>query len=179
MADLDLIDGPQTQSEWITHAATARVELVYVKVWEPTKGRVELTEIEAEILKLHQRFGISRLAADPWQAMQLIENCQRAGIVSEPLHFTPANLQSMAQAVLEGFRERTFTMYPHGILSADLKRLRVDEKTSGYRLAARRTNTGEGTRHADAATALSLALVAAKQIQGEFALTQNRQLVFS
>ena len=179
MADLELIDGPQSQSEWITHAATGRVELVYVKVWEPTQGRVELNEIEAEILKLHQRFGISRLAADPWQAMQLIENCQRAGIVSEPLHFTPANLQSMAQAVLEGFRERTFTMYPHGILSADLKRLRVEERASGYRLAASRTNTGEGTRHADAATALSLALVAAKQIQGEFTLTQNRHLVFS
>ena len=68
----------------------------------------------------------------------------------------------MASTVMDTFREKNNDLYEHRELLADLKNLRIVERSYGYRLGSPKGNTQEETRHGDTATALSLALFAAK-----------------
>ena len=65
----------------------------------------------------------------------------------------------MATAVLEAFSEANIELFDHPKLVADLRALRVVEKSYGIRLEP--GQTASGTKHGDAATGLALALLAA------------------
>ncbi|MBL8828641.1 MAG: hypothetical protein JNM18_16790, partial [Planctomycetaceae bacterium] len=77
-----------------------------------------------------------------------------------PVPFTVKNLQSMATAIIEAFGERRIELGDDPALLADLRSLRVVEKSFGYRLDAARNAAG----HADRAVALAIALHTAKEL---------------
>jgi len=77
----------------------------------------------------------------------------------EEIPFTGGNLNEMAASLLENFRTRCVDLYADAELLAELKRIRIEEKSYGYRLQANRTVDG----HADRATAMVLAMLGAKR----------------
>ena len=94
--------------------------------------------------------------------IQLIEQARRDGIPAYPVEFTTTNLRAMAQSTLDAFQEHQLTIYADPVLLADLRALRVKESGNSFRLFAVRGESA-GTAHADVATSLSLALLAAKR----------------
>jgi hypothetical protein len=73
---------------------------------------------------------------------------------------TGANLQRIATAVLEGFNDRRVQLYADPDLRRDLTRLRVEERSYGFRLTSPRDELG----HGDLGTAFSLAMLAATEL---------------
>lgn len=174
MADLGIIPDTTEHVEYKHYPGTGQLQVAAVRVWKPSQGRVELEHVEQEILRLAKLFGISRVSFDPWQAEYLAERLQKQNVRTDACHFTPSNLQEMATATLDSFRERQIEIFPHEQLSADLRQLRIVEKSYGYRLESPRTDG-----HGDTVTALAIALRAARQIRGQSVLTNQRQLVFN
>jgi hypothetical protein len=82
----------------------------------------------------------------------------KARVYVEAVPFAPSNHQGMATATLEAFTGRQLDLYRHEQLIADLQGLRLEEKGYGTRLASPRGPAG----HGDCATALALALHAAR-----------------
>jgi hypothetical protein len=132
-----------------------------VDLSRPSHGtRVDLTQVEQAILNVHQHFRLARLAVDPYQADLVITRLSKAFVPVEPVHFVPTSLQGMATATLEAFTGRQIDLYRHDQLIADLQGLRLEEKGYGTR-ASPRGPSG----HGDCATALALALHAARPYQ--------------
>jgi phage terminase large subunit-like protein len=179
MIDLGLMEAPQDETEYRHFPGTGQLKLSAVKIWTPAKGEpIRFDEIEREIIRLHDLFPISRLAADPWQCEDLLQRLHyKQGINAVATPFTPGNLQSMAQVTLDCFREKSIELYPHDQLTADLKSMRIVEKSYGWRLQP--GSSQDGTPHGDASTALALALHASKEIISDLVFTSDRQLVLS
>jgi phage terminase large subunit-like protein len=177
LADLDFFDAPQPEVTYQHVGGTGRLRVAAVRLWNPQAGRVELDEIERAILRLHEIFKLQRLAFDPWQAEHLGQRLAKRGLRCDPVQFTPQSLQSMATATLDAFRERQIELFPHTELVADLKAMRVVEKSYGFRLAP--GSAPEGTRHGDAATALAIALHSIKDIRAELLWSSERKLIYN
>jgi len=138
-----------------------RVRLVDVQAWKATPGeRVEVAQIEAAIVAAHEKWKLQTVAFDPWQASYLAERLSARGLAMCETAFAAKNLQGMASAVVEGFRDRRIELYPEPALLHDLRGLRVVERSFGYRLDATRDKHG----HSDRAIALALALLAARSL---------------
>ena len=175
LVDAEFFDAPKPQIEYNRVAGTGQLELVAMRVWSPKNGeRVQLDDIEREILALHRSFGIVRLSFDPWQAEHLVQRLTRQGVYCNPVHFVPSNLQSMATVTLDAFRERQLSIFNHAELVDDLRAMKVVEKSSGFRLEMAKG----GTEHGDAAQALALALESSRAIR-DSSLIASRQLVLN
>lgn len=155
---------------------TGRLRLASVVLWKPGPGRrVDLAAVERSILRLHEHFGIEQLAFDPHQAEYLVDRLVDAGVPCERVAFTGANLQGMATSLLDVFTARQIDLFPHEQLLADLRALRIEEKSYGLRLTSPRGPTG----HGDCATALALAIHASRSFtdpRGDF--TVDHDLVY-
>lgn len=138
-----------------------RNRVLNCEAWTPSPGsRVSIEEIEHRIIELHAATPIELLAFDPWQASYLAERLQKIGIDTLAVPFTAKNLQSMATTTIEAFSERRIELPNDPALLHDLRRLRVVERSFGFRLDCVRDKTG----HGDRATALAIALHAAGQL---------------
>jgi len=159
MIDAGLMDEPEPEEpEYIDHPGTGKLRLARLHVWTPpSRGKVDIEAIEETIVDLDHSFRL-QVGADPWQAAYLIERLRKRGVLIEPVDFTGSNLKSMCSAVLEAFSEGTIQLYPDPQLLADLRALRVVEKSYGVRLDSPRGLNG----HGDCATALAIALHVAK-----------------
>jgi len=169
LADLDEIELPAPEVDEVYVPGTGRIRLAAVRIWKPPAGgRVSLEDVEREIAVLAERFNLASIGLDPHQAAQMIERLGRRGLPARAAHQVPGTLQEQATAVLAAFRERRIDLYPHADLIADLKALRVVEKQYGFRLSAAYQNSSDqpGTRHADSASALSIALALAGRAGG-------------
>lgn len=134
---------------------TLQVRLSYAKSWKPDHtGKVNLIEVEREILRVHSKMNLRCLAYDPYQAALLAQRLEHQRLKMREMTFTGGNLNRMASVLLETFRSRRITLFDHKPLIEDLSRLSIEEKSYGYRLTAARTKDG----HADLATALAIAL---------------------
>lgn len=170
-----------------------RIRLAAVKVWRAPSGRrIDLQAIEDACFAAHAAYSLQGLTIDFWQAAFMGQRLARgAGDfgLAKPrfdhfglppparpavpvIEFMPhsKNLQAVATAVREAFADRRVMLYENADLKADLKRLRLVERpNSSFRLmspevlAATREGTGAGTPHGDAATAFSLAMLAASE----------------
>jgi hypothetical protein len=139
---------------------SGRVRLAAVRIWRPEPGRpVSISQVEYYAREVHGRVRLASLAVDVWQSAYLSERLTAAGVPVLPITFSPQALREMAAAVLEVFRERRIDLYRDEGLLQDLQALRVVEKQYGVRLESPRTARG----HGDAATALSLSLLAARR----------------
>ncbi|MBS0208724.1 MAG: hypothetical protein JSS27_07200 [Planctomycetes bacterium] len=164
------------------HEGTGRLQLAAVRIWRPMPGhRVQLEDVEAELLRLHKQFRLVTLAADPWQAEFLLQRLHKANLPTEPIPFSGSNLMAMARATLDAFREHQIDLFRQSDLLADLKALRVVERNYGFRLDCGTRSSeseGAGTRHADAATAFALASLAASRVRGANTTTNHGPLVW-
>jgi Phage Terminase len=154
------------QAETIHHPGTGRIRLADLRVWEPVNGsRVNLSDVEAAIIEAHERYELSAVAVDPFQAELLVQRLQARGIPIYTLDQVGSTLQAQASAVLDGFRERIVDLFPHDQLLADLKGLRIAERNYGFRLISPHATGTEthATAHGDTATGFSLAMLAAKR----------------
>ncbi len=137
-----------------------KLKLAYTRTWAPTvSGTVDLMEVEDCVRTTAARFRCG-VAYDPWQS-ELMRQRLRDRVPMREVTFSGSNLQAMATATLEAFNSRNITLYPDGELLADLRKLRVIEKSYGFRLESPR----DGAGHGDLATAFQLALLAIKTIQ--------------
>lgn len=136
-----------------------RVELCDVRRWLPEPGRrVSLEAVETAIIEAVERWGVQSVSIDPWQAVSMAERLRARGINVVEVQQTGPNLQRMADAIVTGFADQQIALYRDDALLADLRSLTIVERGAGWRLSAPRTKSG----HADTATALALALLAAR-----------------
>ena len=166
MIDLGLIDGRPTAKDDVTyHAGSGRLKLAALHVWTPKAGKtVELASVENTVAEYAKRFRL-RVGFDPWQAMQLAQNLRALGVPMLEVNFTGGNLQAMARATLDAFQDRQIALYPDADLQADLKAVRVVEKSYGFRFESNRGKRNGGTRHADTVTALGIGLHVARSVR--------------
>ncbi len=154
--DLGYLDEPDAAPEEVFHEGTGRLRLVRLKLWTPGKAKVQIEQVEAAIVRADKLYFLQAVGCDPWQASYLIERLTKLGLPCEAVEFTSNNLKSMCTATLESFTERRIDLYQYPQLVADLRALRVEEKSYGVRLVPGKTE--RGTKHGDAATALAVAL---------------------
>ncbi len=175
LVEAGVIEEPQPEYDVQQVEGTGKLRVASVDVWEPGRNRVSIEEIEARILELDEAFRLDCIAVDIWQAAQLAERLNKHGIPTEGIDFTPNNLKAMATGILEGFQEGRIELYDHPKLVADLRSLRVVEKSYGIRLEPGQSQSG--TKHGDAGTALALSLLAEGRSQGHRPQTVNRQII--
>jgi hypothetical protein len=146
---------------------TGKTRLAALNIFRPGANggnqTVDVGEIEACLIELHARFNLQTVGCDPHQAAYLIQRLQQVRVPAEPVDFVGSNLKAMAEATMSAFTERLIELWPEPSLLADLRNLRVVEKSYGVRLESPRKSGGEGTRHGDTATALSIALHVARR----------------
>jgi len=165
LADAGLADAQEAEADTVFHAGSGKFSLFGVRVWEPPRGgKVDIGAIEAEILSMHQEFGLAVVGYDPWQSEYLAQRLRGTGLRMEQLPFTPGNLQRMATAVIQGFRDRNVELFDDSRLVSDLRNLRAVEKSYGTRLEPGKSQAGEGTRHGDAAMAFAISLTIGQDI---------------
>ena len=146
---------------------TDKYRVAEVRLWEPRRGeRVNLTAIENAIIELNDRYQFASVAIDPWQAAMMTERLERRLNIAL-CHQTSQQLHKQCVDLLEAFQSGSIEIpASESALIADVKRLQLLERASGlYRLVSPRLNDpSEGTTHGDAASALGLAISAAKQV---------------
>ena len=156
---------------------SSRIRLAHNRLWKPTLGKkINLIEVEQHILDLDRRFGLEVVAFDPWQAESMAQRLeansehrrrnQRRRYQSEPwlkeIPPTGPNLREQATLTIESFQDHRLQLYPCDPLRRDLLKLRVEEKSYGFRLVSPRD--GEG--HGDTFSAFALALLTAHDLAG-------------
>src|SRR5262249_45137340 len=152
-----------------------RIRLAHTRIWRPTKGvKVNLQDVENAIVDMHERFALRQVNFDPWELRYLASRLQAGNLgrmagqpkfgqerkQTVPLVEIPPtgnNLQAMASAVLEAFNDRRLELFEDADLRRDLTRMRVVEKSYGFRIESPRDATG----HGDMGSAFQLALLAA------------------
>lgn len=157
----------QVETESIYHPGDGRLKLAGLQVWQPSKGRpVELAEVEAHLIDLHNRFGCE-VFADPSQFRPIEQRIRAAGVPVELVNYTASNMKNMATELLSAFNDGRILLYPEPVLRYDIEALRVVEKVDGIRLESPRGNaSGQGTPHGDAASAFQLAVLGASNCHG-------------
>lgn len=142
----------------------ARIRLCFTQLWRPPKGgRVNLQQIEDALVSLHERYKFQAVAYDPWQASFMSQRLKLSKLPMIEVVQNPSNLQKIATTLIETFADRRFDLYPEENLRRDLCRLRVIEKSYGFRLESPRDATG----HGDMASAFSFAMLSARDIAGK------------
>jgi len=145
-------------------AEHGRIRLCYIRAWIPHGGRkVNLQEIEDTLVALHHKYDFQSIAYDPWEARHL---SQRLTLLKLPMHEitqTGSNLQKLATTLIEAMNDGRLDLYPNTLLEKQLRRLRVVERSYGFRLESPRDSSG----HGDLASAFAYALLAASEIAGD------------
>ncbi len=138
-----------------------RVRLAHCQSWKPMPGgTIDLTGVEEAVYEAAWTFRCP-VYFDPFQAVAMAQRLTRLGLTMHEVPFVGANLNRMASAMLQVFRERRIDLYDDRELIRDLGRLTIVERSFGYKLEANRDPNGG---HADRAFALALALPAAMEI---------------
>ncbi|MDE2010228.1 MAG: hypothetical protein KGJ09_09165 [Candidatus Omnitrophica bacterium] len=135
---------------------TGLIKLAQLVHWAPP---IDLGTIKEVIISLDRKFHPDVWFIDPHQAELMVEQMMKQGINCELAWFTGKNNLEMASSMVEVFTSRQILLYPEPALLKDLSRLRIVGGPAGYRLDAPRTSDG----HCDRATALALALLAARR----------------
>lgn len=166
------------------HGRHGLIRLVDWKVWRPTKGnKVDLTEVEQAVAEAHAKYDLKAMNFDPWQASHMASRLQagRVGVYRRQMHQhagttkvpmmevaqTGNNLQKMATCLIESFNDNRVFLRECPELKRDLLRLRVEERSFGFRLVAPHDQLG----HGDLGTAFSLALLAASELAAKRIVT--------
>lgn len=135
------------------------MRLIDLKLWKPRPGAdINLREVGAYILRMHERFGFAQVNIDQWQAVLLRQLLAEADVPVNTVAFTSNSCCDMAATTLAAFNDHRVRLYRHEQLISDLKRCKMKDTPLGIRLEFKRGKDG----HGDAATSFFLALLAAK-----------------
>lgn len=158
------------------HATSGKIRLARHKLWRPMPGRkVDLMAVERYLRELDEQYKLEAVGFDPWQAEHLAQRLeadhrsrngrQRHWVKPWMREVAPlaANLREMASLTIESFTDRRLQLYDCPPLHADLSKLRVEEKSYGFRLTSPRDATG----HGDTASAFCIALMIAHEAAGK------------
>jgi hypothetical protein len=141
---------------------TRRLRLAWVQAWIPPRGgKVDLPAIEEAVLAASKRFRRPAIYYDQWQAELMAQRCKARGVRVTEVSFQGKAAQSMATELIESFTSGRIDLYDDPALLRDLRRLRLVERPSGWKLDAPRTSEG----HSDRAIALALAVLSAREGQ--------------
>jgi len=163
------LDFPSDDPQYCFVGGTGQIRLAACLIWRPRGNGATIRQepIERAILGLHRRLGLSFLLADEYQAAGMIERLRAAGLTCEGQQVSTTLARELCSVTLDAFNESRIELYDKPDLITDLKALQAVEKSYGLRLESPRKKAGEeneaGTRHGDSATALGLALIAAKR----------------
>lgn len=156
------------------HRPSAMLRLATARLWRPKPGlKVNIEEVEREIIALDAQFNLKAVAVDPWQAEHLGQRLehltehrrrsQRHLMGAKPwirmVPPTAANLREQATFVIETFTDRRLQCFNYPPLLQDLRKLRAVEKSYGIRLESPRDSEG----HGDTFSAFALALTVAHE----------------
>jgi hypothetical protein len=146
-----------------------------VRIWKPEGGEIDLDGVEAEVRRLAGVFGCG-IFADPWEGRAMCQRFRKAGLRAEAVDATGGNLETQALELLAAFRENRVELFDHPQLLADLRALRIVERSYGFRLESPRSKAGG---HGDAASAFGLALLGLKRIgRRGVPLVPHKQLAY-
>jgi hypothetical protein len=129
------------------------------KASDPLIGKIDMDQVRESLMGLHRLFNRPLFYFDPQPGQDLAQAIAKMGARAELIRFVGINLQDMAAATLEAFSGGKIAMWKDDGLLSDLRKLKLKDSPSGWRLWAPRTSAG----HADRAVALSLALLAARR----------------
>jgi len=136
-----------------------KVRLAHDRLWRPKPGRkVDLLDVERHVLAMDELFGLEFVAFDPWQAEHLAATLeadsgrrrrnQQRRFGNQPwmreVPPTAANLREQATLTIECFGDRRLEFYDCEPLRYDLRKLRAEEKSYGFRLVSPRDEHGHG-----------------------------------
>ncbi len=153
------------------------IRLAYTKIYRPgdgVGGKVDLMRIENDLIEIDRKYRPRTYAFDPWQAelmAQRLELClgnwrdspyYSTGDLLRETPPTAENLREQAALTIQLFNDRRLKLYECPELRRDLMKLRVEEKSYGYRLTSPRDATG----HGDTFSAFALALPHAYKLSG-------------
>jgi hypothetical protein len=145
-----------------------RIRVASVESWKPPRGgQVDLSRVEAAVVRAHQWFHLRSVHYDPHQAGLMAQRLRRVGVPCEEVPFVGRNLDDMATTIMEVFRSRIIDLYDDSALVRDLSKLNIVEKSFGQKLEA----PADADGHADTAVALAIALPHAVRMAARTALT--------
>lgn len=141
-----------------------RIRLAKTKLWRPGPGnRVNLSDVERAIREFNNQYRLESIAYDPWQAEHLSQRLRYERLPMQELPQTGKTLTEIAARTIESFTDRRLELYECHELKRDLLKLRVEERSYGYRLVSPRDEFG----HGDLASAFGTALLAAHELAGQ------------
>jgi hypothetical protein len=129
--------------------------------WLPPKGgKISLDAIQETVLEAHETYRLHRLGVDPWNAASTVEQLQKKSVPIEEQPQNGPNLVKQCGAMLEAFQNRSIELYNFEPLLADLRAIRIEERSYGCRLVSPRGPNG----HGDRATAMSIGMAICQEI---------------
>lgn len=140
-----------------------RVRLLDHRIWTPSKTQpLDLEEtVQAYVLELERRFGITRAFYDPMQMAAPAASLKRKHVAVDELTQTLSNLGEAAQVLWDLVNARNLWMYP----AADLRQHALNavavESARGWKL-----DKAKQSRKVDGVVALSFAVLAAVKRSG-------------
>ncbi len=135
---------------------TGLVVVEALETWAPQGGKIELPEVEADVMALAQRFD-APLVTDPWQGVLLAQRLTQKGVRVMEYPFTADSRRRLFTTLLDLIRSHRLRARPHEALRRELLGLEVEETAAGWRVDHR---SGQHDDHV-MATAL-----AAQQVAG-------------
>jgi phage terminase large subunit-like protein len=134
-------------------ATTRQVVLDRQVVWSGTREHpVDLAEVEAAILHIHQAYGRPTLIVDPYQAALLTQNLRRYRVKVEEYNFSQTSIGRLAQRLWLLLHEHALVLPDDPDLLDELANVRIRETSPGvYRM------DHDSNRHDDRAISLALA----------------------
>jgi hypothetical protein len=149
-----------------------RVHLARCESWAPIHGKIDLSQLEAAILRGWADFPCLGMCYDPTQMEYMRQRVEAKGVICDRIYVPRREGDIMARTLLEHFRNRLISIYPDELFVRDLHRLSIKETRYGeHKLDAVRDEYG----HADRAIAFALALPAAALVARQDPLTDEAQ----
>lgn len=149
-----------------------KLRLASCQSWKPPPGgKVRLADVKAAVLDAWRRFGLLSVDFDQWQAWDMAQDLANEGVPMYPWQNTPQNLDLAATTLLNVFNNRLIDLYPDAMLTRDLVRLQIVERSKGFKLNAVRDEYG----HCDRAIALSMLLPSAMSTMRDLVQTGVRR----
>lgn len=139
---------------------SGRFSLARVKTWKPSRvKRVDLEEVENEIIASHRAFKWSKLLADPWQGEYLMQRLRKVNVPIESFPLPPANYDRLTRHLVNQFSEGNVRLFDCPTLERELRSTSVVECYAGR---LKLTHARDEHGHGDTMMGLALALLAAQ-----------------
>ncbi len=134
--------------------AGTRVVLDRMQSWQGDREHpLDFSGVEQWLLTAHKRYHAPPLVFDPWQALNLAQRLQEAGVVTREFSFNASSVGRLAVTLHNQIRSRLLALPDDPELIDELASVRLRETSPGvYRL------DHDPSRHDDRAVALALAV---------------------